>query len=309
MAQNNDIALSFVIPVYRASKNIVSLLESLRRQQADVPFEVLIVDDASPDDTAKQVQEYIDRERVSSMRLFRLPNNEGPAVARNFAISKAKGDSFLLIDSDCFLFDDRHIQRMWEAHREEPEAVVGGAVDGRGKGYIAFCDHFCNWATNIPKKIAAVARVKHLVTAHLLIPRTVWEKAGPFEPVRTGEDTIFCLKAHRANIPLKLRGDLVLGHHDRESWQDFVRCFYLCGRDREATRRLVYGRSPWYLSGPKILRFLAIPLIAGSLTLSHLKSWWPYDKRVVLALPGVLLGMLSMACGVFAVKIGVAKNG
>ena len=294
-----DISLSVIIPVYQSSERIVNLLESLARQRANISFEVLIVDDASSDGTTDRIRDYLARLNTSNMYLFCLDKNEGPAAARNLAISKAKGQCFLLIDSDCFLLDDQHLEMIWEAHLENPHAVIGGGVSGRGKGYVAFSDRYCHWSTNIPGKLSSVVPFQHLVTAHLLIPRAVWETIGPFERIRTGEDTLFCLKAHQAKTPLRLRGDIVLGHYDREFWLDFIRCFYNCGKDREATRRLVYGKSPWFLSGPKFLRFLAIPMIAVALTFSHLKSWWPFDKRVVLALPGIFVGMSAMAYGVF----------
>ena len=211
----------------------------------------------------------------------------------------AQGEVFLLIDADTVIRDEDHIAKLWKAHLEYPEAILGGGVNGIGKGYAAFCDNYCHWATNIPGVSAHCVDSKHLTTAHMLLPKGVWKQIGPFDlRLRTGEDTAFCLKALQRGITLRLHGEIVLDHIDRQSWRDLWRCFYETGRDRRSSRMIAYGKAPWFLSGPKILRVFLAPTIALALTAGHLRTWWTHDKRVVLALPGILFAMFAMGCGV-----------
>jgi GT2 family glycosyltransferase len=214
-------------------------------------------------------------------------------------MSKAKGGLFVLIDADCIIYDYQHLARLYQAHLAFPHAIIGGAIDGKGRSYVALADRFCHWATNIPGAEPGPVNSGHLVTAHMLIPRAAWEKLGYFNTdLRTGEDTAFCMKARRHGIEMRLHGDIVLGHYDRETWKDFLSCFYAVGRDRMAVRSAAHGTPPWYLSGPVLLRWLLIAPIAGALTFQHLRDWWPRDKRVVLTLPAIFLGMIAIAVGV-----------
>lgn len=59
-------------------------------------FELLIVDDASSDDTEKVVKEFSD----PRLRYFRLPKNIGPAGAKNYGLKKAKGKYIAYLDAD-----------------------------------------------------------------------------------------------------------------------------------------------------------------------------------------------------------------
>lgn len=296
---NSPVAISVIVPVHKATKNFTWLIGRLARQKINVPYEVLIAEDNSPDDTADRIAACIARLGVPHVKLFKMPVNLGPAGARNYAMAKAKGELFVLIDADCIIYDYQHLARLYQAHLAFPHAIIGGAIDGKGRSYAALADHFCHWRTNIPGAEAGPVNSGHLVTAHMLIPRSSWKRLGPFsQDLRTGEDTAFCLKARRHGIQIRLHGDIVLGHYDRETWKDFLSCFYAVGRDRAAVRSAAHGASPWYLSGPVLLRWLLVVPIAGALTFQHLRDWWPHDKRVVWALPAIFIGMLAVAVGV-----------
>src|SRR5262249_28824630 len=158
------------------------------------------------------------------------PKNGGPAAARNAALARAQGRVLLFIDADCSIPDKDFIARACNTHLQHPEAVIGGGVQGYGNGYVAFADRFCHWATNIPAKTPGVVFTGHLVTANMIFSRDVFNQVGPLdERLRTGEDTVWCLKARSAGIELRLHGCLTLTHHDRETWKDFLACFYQVG--------------------------------------------------------------------------------
>ncbi|MGA9754342.1 MAG: hypothetical protein WBV23_04285, partial [Desulfobaccales bacterium] len=217
----------------------------------------------------------------------------------NLGSAQATGSVLIFIDSDCRIRERDHLSRMHAAHLQHPHAIIGGGVVGFGKGYVAFSDNYCHWGTNIPGTPGTALASGHLVTAHLLIPRAIWEKVGPFDPsLRTGEDTAFCLKARNLNIELRLHGNISLYHHDRESFKMFVKNFYKVGKDRAAVRRSVYGRVPWYLGENRLVRCLLVPFITSGLIVKLIVTWWPHDKKVLLAFPGISLGMLSLAIGV-----------
>ena len=56
-----EIMLSIVVPTYGHEKYIIQALESIRRQKTKYKYEVLVGEDASPDNTRKLLKEYAER--------------------------------------------------------------------------------------------------------------------------------------------------------------------------------------------------------------------------------------------------------
>lgn len=93
------IAYSFIIPVYNRPDEIKELLESFNNQQTSIPFEVIIVEDGSSVSSTSIVKEY---EAVLDIAYFTKPNS-GPGDSRNYGMERAKGNYFIILDSDCVL--------------------------------------------------------------------------------------------------------------------------------------------------------------------------------------------------------------
>ncbi|MCL1950191.1 MAG: glycosyltransferase [Turicibacter sp.] len=87
--------ISVIIPTYNRAQTIVRSIESVLAQTYQ-DFEVLVVDDASTDNT-EEVVAGIEDERV---KYFRLPKNGGAPVARNFGIQQAAYEYIAFQDSD-----------------------------------------------------------------------------------------------------------------------------------------------------------------------------------------------------------------
>ncbi len=86
--------VSVVIPTYNRGSIIGATLEDVFRQTYR-NIEVILVDDASSDDTESQLGSY--RERI---RFFRLARNSGPGGARNKGVELAAGEIIAFQDSD-----------------------------------------------------------------------------------------------------------------------------------------------------------------------------------------------------------------
>ena len=94
--QNSPIVLSIIIPAYNCEKYIEDCVESIL---ADVPkfLEVLIVDDGSTDKSPTICDELASR--YQNVRAFHK-KNEGQGIARNFALTYAKGTYVTFVDAD-----------------------------------------------------------------------------------------------------------------------------------------------------------------------------------------------------------------
>lgn len=93
--------ISVVIPVYNREKTIVNSVNNVL-QQSYSDIEVIVVDDGSTDNTASLVKAIADT-RVK----YYYQENSGACVARNYGISKAKGELIAFQDSDDFWTKDK----------------------------------------------------------------------------------------------------------------------------------------------------------------------------------------------------------
>jgi glycosyltransferase involved in cell wall biosynthesis len=88
--------VSVIVPFYNAESHIKTCLDVLMNQDFIKPFEIIMVDDASTDNSRNIVKMH----EFSSLRLYSLPSNSGPAAARNLGLKKAKGEYVFFLDVD-----------------------------------------------------------------------------------------------------------------------------------------------------------------------------------------------------------------
>lgn len=114
----NKVKLSIIIPVYNVEKYIGDCLRSIFSvQNRGVSFEVIIVDDETPDNSMSIVNEFA----CLVPNLFILhQRNQGQGVARNFGMSIAKGEYIWFIDSDDWI-DENAIGTLFEYFEKYPE--------------------------------------------------------------------------------------------------------------------------------------------------------------------------------------------
>lgn len=93
------INVSFIIPVYNRPDEINELLESLNNLDGNYDFEIVIIEDGSDRCSDKIISNYSDYLNISYFK----KNNTGPGDSRNFGMKKAKGNYFIILDSDCIL--------------------------------------------------------------------------------------------------------------------------------------------------------------------------------------------------------------
>lgn len=89
--------ISVITPTYNAERFIKETIESVQEQTYD-NWEMIIVDDASKDQTRQIVKQYCEKD--ARIQLIQLEKNSGSAVARNTAMDHAKGRFIAFLDSD-----------------------------------------------------------------------------------------------------------------------------------------------------------------------------------------------------------------
>ena len=101
--------LSIIIPVWNQEDLIIKALDSVPRRD---DIEVLIYDDASTDNTRKNVRKYIKEHPEMDIKLFYGNKNRGVGYAKNVLLGKATGEYIHNLDSDDTLITDRYEKAM-----------------------------------------------------------------------------------------------------------------------------------------------------------------------------------------------------
>lgn len=170
--------VSVIIPTYKRSGLICQTLDSLLEQ--DYPhqeFEIIVVNNNSPDDTDSVVRNYIDSRDGRANIRYAMEMRQGDCYARNSGAAIARGEYLLFCDDDS-LFDSNWISCMVELldmyqqvamvgsririkWDEMPDSWVSdyeyllGKSSHGNKGYIISSEGFCiaNGSLGVRKKV------------------------------------------------------------------------------------------------------------------------------------------------------------
>ncbi|MEP1487272.1 MAG: glycosyltransferase [Algibacter sp.] len=94
-----QLQFSFVIPVYNRPDETQELLQSFVNMKTNVDYEIVIVEDGSNISSKTVVENFKEQLDIS----YYFKENSGPGDSRNYGMKKAKGNYFIILDSDCIL--------------------------------------------------------------------------------------------------------------------------------------------------------------------------------------------------------------
>ncbi len=90
---------SIIIPVYNRPDEIKELLESLLLSDYETEYEIVIIEDGSSVPCKEEVEKFKNGLNIS----YHFKQNSGPGDSRNYGMSVAEGDYFIIFDSDCII--------------------------------------------------------------------------------------------------------------------------------------------------------------------------------------------------------------
>lgn len=115
-----NIKISVITPTYNEKENIEELLDNICKTLSGNDFEIIVVDDNSPDMTWQVVKRYPNKR----VKLLRRPGKLGLASAVIDGFKKAKGDILIVIDAD-LSHDHKIIPALVKKIKEGSEISIG----------------------------------------------------------------------------------------------------------------------------------------------------------------------------------------
>ena len=155
--------ISVIVPVYKVEEYLPQCVDSIL-VQTFTNFELLLVDDGSPDRCGEICEEYAGKD--TRIRVFHQQNS-GVSAARNIGLQHAKGTYIVFVDSDDWVSTDY----LLHLYKSLPDTgiglVMGGAlkysIDGKLIGKITLPEIF------IGSNIGEVSRSMALTVLDFLV--------------------------------------------------------------------------------------------------------------------------------------------
>ena len=173
---------SIIMPVYNTGGRVVDAIRSVLAQ-TDEDFELLILIDASPDDSSERIAQFLSDNPDARVRVFDNTVNRGVSAVRNQGLAAARGEWISFIDSD-------------DAYRPDFLTSMHRAVSDANAD-IALCAHRITALGDAPRERIRVGpgRMTGYEAALRLLADTltpyVWDKlfrASLFDDVRFAVD-------------------------------------------------------------------------------------------------------------------------
>ncbi len=130
--------VSVIMPAYNGEATILDSIESVLNQTYE-PIELIIVDDASRDDTYENVNERKHQESIAFYKVIKHDRNLGLAATLNHGIRESHGKYITILHQDCVLADKDWIKNALEYFVDRKIAVVTGyyGIPPKKLGFVA----------------------------------------------------------------------------------------------------------------------------------------------------------------------------
>lgn len=221
---------SIIIPLYNRPQEIDELLFTLLQQDYQ-NFEVIIIEDGSKLDARSIVDSYTGRLDIK----YFYKENGGQGFARNYAFDRAKGDYFIIFDSDCLIPKDylTIVNDYLALHKLD----AYGGPDAAHHSFTPI-QKAISYSMTSPFTTGGIrGNKKHIGTFHprsfnMGISRKVWETVGGFKLTRLGEDIEYSIRIQNAGFKTGLIPDAVVFHKRRTNFLQFYKQLHFFGRAR-----------------------------------------------------------------------------
>lgn len=225
--------LSIIIPAYNEARTIKIILQKVLDVVLleNIEKEILVVDDASKDNTYNEVEQFIKESNASNIRLLKHEINQGKGAALHTGIKNATGEYTIVQDAD-LEYDPEEINILINTVLKSDADVVYGSrfVGGRSHRLLFFIHTIGNKFLTFLCNMFSNLNMSDMETCYKLI-RTSIIQTIPLEEKRFGFEPEVTIKLSR--IPKIKIYEVGISYYGRTyeegkkiNWKDGVRAIY-----------------------------------------------------------------------------------
>lgn len=243
---------SIIIPTKNRLEILKEVLSSIDNQKEAPPFEIIIIDDGSEDETSN----YLNKTNFKFPFHFEKIKASGPAKARNVGISKAKGKVVLFFGDDTIL-NERCLFYHYIRQKENNFscAFIGRTFWHKSLKVTRFMEYINEFGLQFGFSLIEDPEnvdFNFFYTSNLSVPKKFLEEEKFDEtfPFAAWEDIELSLRLHKKGLKIKYARDAVVYHKHPTSIKKFMERQYKSGLSAKI----------FYEKHPELSNFLAIPI-------------------------------------------------
>ena len=231
---NKNDLISVIMPTYKRGEMIIDAIDSVLHQTYPY-YEIIIVDDCSPDNTARIISEkYANEPKV---KYYKNEHNSGAGVTRKNGYKKSSGNYLVFMDDDDYYTDNEFFEKAMKVFKssEEPLSFVSAnssikyEVDNTYEnnklnvlGKVSNIEYLKGFQTTYEKPnstfttIFKKSDIYDLENVEMLNDSSIYMRALLKNPVYILEDSIGVYRVHDKNMSFNIKLDFLLENLDEK---------------------------------------------------------------------------------------------
>ena len=284
----NPLHFSFIIPVYNRPDEVEELLISFKALKGDLPFEIVIVEDGSQLDCKSVIAQFEDDLDIS----YYFKPNSGPGDSRNYGMQKAKGNYFIILDSDCLLPSqylvtvNSYLSSNYVDCFGGPDAAHASFSNLQKAINFAMTSFITTGGIRGGKASHKTFQPRSF---NMGLSKKAFLESGGFGRIHPGEDPDLSIRLNNLGYKTVLISDAFVYHKRRVSWKTFYNQVHKFGLVRPVLNR-------WHPKTKKLTYWFPTVFSLGfviSIVLFFLNFIWPLLLYGVYVLLAFILALLS----------------
>ncbi|MGJ5642082.1 glycosyltransferase [Formosa sp. S-31] len=219
---------SFIIPVYNRPDETQELLTSFVNLNTNLEYEIVIVEDGSDLSSGPIVDSFKDRLNIS----YYYKGNSGPGDSRNYGMQNAKGNYFIILDSDCVL-PSNYLNEVDTSLSADFVDCFGGP-DAADQSFTNL-QKAINFSMTSFITTGGIRGNKHQIgkfqprSFNMGLSKRAFEASKGFGTIHPGEDPDLSIRLWNLGFKTKLIPEAIVYHKRRISWSKFYKQVYKFG--------------------------------------------------------------------------------
>ncbi|WP_179007735.1 glycosyltransferase [Winogradskyella forsetii] len=225
------IDFSFIIPVYNRPDEVRELLESFSNLEGQHDYEIVIVEDGSSETSEPVIEKFNDELNIS----YYFKPNSGPGDSRNYGMQKAKGNYFIILDSDVLL-PSNYLTAVKNFLSHSYYDCFGGPDAAHAS--FSNLQKAINFAMTSFITTGGIRGGKQKIdefqprSFNMGLSKKAFLASGGFGKIHPGEDPDLSLRLHQLGYKTTLIETAIVFHKRRVSWSKFYKQVHKFGMVR-----------------------------------------------------------------------------